>query len=127
MKRGIIRAEISVRFGPFCFGSIQIDGVPYDHGVVIDRGKIRKRGKKPSKKFREEYGHTPSSAEEEIPWECRRLVIGTGVYCSLPVMKDVRYEAERRKIELMILPTAQDINIPKERDGETDAILRVTC
>jgi hypothetical protein len=45
--------------------------------VVIDGGEVRKRKKKPLKKFREEYGHTPLSAEEEIPWKCRRLVVGT--------------------------------------------------
>lgn len=95
-----------MRFGTFCFGSIQIDGIAYDHDVLIDRGEIRKRRKKPSRKFRDEYGHTPLSAEEEIPWERQRLVIGTGLYGSLPVMKDVRSEAERRKIELRILPTA---------------------
>jgi len=46
-------------FGGFQFGSIKIDGVSFKHDVVIDRGKIRKRRKKPSKKFREEFGHSP--------------------------------------------------------------------
>jgi hypothetical protein len=45
---------------------------------VIDRGRIRKRKKKPSKRFRDRFGHTPLSIEEEISWKCRRLVIGTG-------------------------------------------------
>jgi hypothetical protein len=49
------------------FGSIRIDGTTYEHDVVIDRGQIRKRKKKPSKKFRDEFGHTPLSIEEEIP------------------------------------------------------------
>ena len=80
-------------------GSLRfIDGVTYEHDVVIDRGKIRKRKKKPSKKFREEFGHTPVSVEEEIPWKCGRLVIGRGNYGSLPVMDKVKLEAHRRKI-----------------------------
>jgi len=41
-----------VRFADFSFGSIQIDDVTYEHDVLIDRGEIRKRKKKPSKKFR---------------------------------------------------------------------------
>ena len=49
----------------------------------------------PSKKFRDEFGHTPLSIEEEIPWKCHRLVIGTGAYGSMPVMKEVKLEAER--------------------------------
>jgi hypothetical protein len=78
-----------MRFGTFEFGSIQIDGVTHDYDVVIDRGSVRKRKKKQSKPFRDAYGHTPLSAAEEIPWKCRRLVIGTGVRGALPIMEDV--------------------------------------
>ena len=53
-------------FRSFSFGSVTIDGIVYDHDVIIDRGKIRKRKKKPSKKFREQFGHTPLSVEEAI-------------------------------------------------------------
>jgi hypothetical protein len=116
-----------MRFGAFSFGSIEIDHVSYDHDVVIDRGEVRKRKKKPSKKFREQYGHTPVSAEEEIPWKCRRLVIGTGAHGSLPVMKQVRLEAERRKIQLLMLPTVQAIKTLNKSAEETNAILHVTC
>ena len=35
---------------------------------VIDRGRIRKRKKKPSKRFRQQFGHTPVSVEEEMPF-----------------------------------------------------------
>ena len=56
-----------MRFEGFSFGSIRIDGVTYDHDVVIDRGEVQKRKKKPSKKFRDEFGHTPLSVEEKIP------------------------------------------------------------
>jgi hypothetical protein len=45
-----------MRFQKFSFGAIQIDGVTYEHDVVIDRGDVRKRKKKPSKKFRAEFG-----------------------------------------------------------------------
>jgi hypothetical protein len=86
-----------MRFEAFSFGSICIDGTTYEYDVVIDRGRIRKRKKKPSKKFRDTFGHTPLSIEEEIPWKCRRLVIGTGTG-ALPVMEEVTREARRRKI-----------------------------
>ena len=116
-----------MRFADFSFGSIQIDDVTYEHDVLIDRGEIRKRKKKPSKKFREEYGHTPLSAKEEIPWRCRRLVVGTGAYGRLPVMKEVKLEAERRKVELLIFPTADAIAALKRSSEDTNAILHVTC
>ena len=93
---------------------------------MIDRGRIRKRKKKPSKRFRDRFGHTPLSIKEEIPWKCRRLVIGTGTG-ALPVMEEVKREARRRKIKLQTLPTAEAIKILEERPEGTNAILHLTC
>jgi hypothetical protein len=115
-----------MRFEGFSFGSIRIDGITYEHDVVIDHGEVRKRKKKPSKKFREEFGHTPLSLEEEIPWTCRSLVIGTGTG-ALPVMEAVKDEAKRRKVRLLILPTVAAIEELKRHPSETNAILHVTC
>lgn len=115
-----------MRFEEFSFGSIRIDGVTYEHDVVIDRGKVCKRKKKASKKFRQAFGHTPLSAEEEIPWKCRRLVIGTGGG-ALPVMEEVKREAKRRKVKLLILPTLQAIEVLEKDHPGTNAILHVTC
>ncbi len=116
-----------MRFASFKFGSIQIDGVTYDHDVVIDGGRIRKRKKKPSKPFRGAYGHTPLSAAEDIPWHCQRLVIGTGAYGGLPIMEAVEREAQARRIELLEVPTAQAIEELAKEASETNAILHVTC
>jgi len=90
-----------VRFDSYSFGSLSIDGVAYDHDVVIDRGSVSKRRKKRSKVFRDAYGHTPLSAEEDTPWRCRRLVVGTGAAGSLPIMEEVIREAERRGVEVV--------------------------
>jgi len=116
-----------MRFESFSFGSIQIDHTTHEHDIVIDRGKIRKRKKGPSKKLRDDYGHTPLTAEEEIPWKCRRLVVGTGAYGRLPITDDVKLEAERRKIELLIFPTPQAIEKLKQGMDDTNAILHITC
>jgi len=115
-----------MRFQSFSFGSIQIDGTTYEHDVVIDRGEVRKREKKPSRRFRDTFGHTPVSVEEQIPWQCRRLVIGTGTG-ALPVMEQVQLEAQRRKIELVIVPTARAIELLKQQSADTNAVLHVTC
>ena len=116
-----------MRFEKFSFGAIRIDGATYEHDVVIDRGEVTKRQKKASKKFRDEFGHTPLSIDEKIPWNCRRLVIGTGAYGRLPVMDDVRREARARKIKLFILPTVEAIDALQENPKDTNAILHVTC
>ena len=115
-----------MRFEKFSFGSIRIDAVTHEHDVVIDRGTVRRRKKKPSKKFRDAFGHTPLSVEEELPWKCRRLVIGTGEG-ALPVMKEVKQEAARRKIKLFILPTAKAIKELRKASDKTNAVLHVTC
>jgi hypothetical protein len=116
-----------MQFTGYSFGSIRVDGVTYGHDLVIDRGKVRKRKKAVSRKFRGAYGHTPLSAEEDIPWRCRRLVIGTGAAGALPVMQQVRNEARRRKVELVVLPTAQAIGTLTEAGAHTNAILHLTC
>jgi hypothetical protein len=110
----------------FSFGALRIDGGTYEQDVVIDRGEIRKRKKKLSKKFRDEFGHTPLSIEEKIPWKCHRLVIGTGAYGRLPVMTEVKREAERRHVELVIVPTSEAIRLI-QRESAANAILHVTC
>jgi hypothetical protein len=115
-----------MRFEAFSFGSIRIDGVTYEHDVIIDRGQVYERKKKPSKKFRDAFGHTPLSIEEKVPWKCKQLVIGTGTG-ALPVMDEVKREAKRRKIKLLIVPTAKAIQELKRNPDETNAILHVTC
>ena len=111
----------------FSFGQITVDGVTYGHDVVIDHGKLRKRNKKPSKMFRDAYAHTPLSAAEAIPWKCHRLVIGTGAYGNLPVMDEVKLEAARRHVELIVLPTAKAIKELKKASRHTNAVLHITC
>ena len=93
---------------------------------MIDGGAVRKRKKKPSKKYHDAFGHTPLSIKEKIPWKCRRLVIGTGAG-ALPVMDEVKLEAKRRKIELLIVPTARAIKLLQQKTSNTNAILHVTC
>ncbi len=116
-----------MRFTGYSFGSIRVDGVTYDHDLIIDRGKIRKRNKAASRKFCSEHGHTLLSIAEEIPWRCHRLVIGTGADGALPVLQQVRDEARRRKIDLVVLPTADAIGALTKATADTNAILHLTC
>jgi hypothetical protein len=51
-------------------------------------------------------------------------VVGTGAYSRMPVMKDVRLEADRHKIDLLIFPTEETL---KQAPEDTNAILHVTC
>jgi hypothetical protein len=116
-----------VRFEAYSFGSIRIDGVTYGHDLIIDGGRIRRRKKAASKRFRDAYGHTPLSVVEDIPWRCHRLVIGTGAHGALPVMKEVEKEAHRRRVDLVVMTTAEAIGVLNESTLDTNAVLHVTC
>jgi hypothetical protein len=96
------------------FGEMEIEGKCYTHDVVIEGGKVRKRKKGPSKQFREEFGHTPLSAEEEIPWRGKRLIVGTGAQGALPVMDEVLAEAKRRGIEVIAASTLEVCQLLEE-------------
>jgi hypothetical protein len=62
--RELIRASTSdrmtMRFGRFAFGSIEVDGLTYEHDLIVDGERVRKRRKAPSKPFRPRFGHTPA-------------------------------------------------------------------
>src|SRR6516225_7243627 len=58
------QTEVEMQIEDFSFGSIRIDGTTHEHDVVIAGGEIRKRKKKPSKKFGDDFAHTPLSVEE---------------------------------------------------------------
>ena len=110
------------------FGSIEVEGREYGHDIVIDQGAVRKRSKKPSKPYRDKFGHTPLSADEELPRGRPRLIIGTGTYGSLPIMPEVVEEAARRNIDLVAVPTEQACRlISGLKPREVRAVLHVTC
>jgi hypothetical protein len=110
------------------FGQIEVEGKRYDHDVVIEQGRVRKRDKKASKAHRKDNGHTPLSAEEHIPWHGKQLFIGTGAYGSLPVMASIYSEAATKGVDVVTLPTEKVCELVKElRKKDVNAILHVTC
>ena len=109
-------------------GSIEVEGRTYEHDIVVDRGAVRKRSKKPSKPYRDKFGHTPLSADEEIPWGGPRLIIGTGAHGSLPIAPEVMEEAARQNIDLVAVPTEQACRlISGLKSREVRAVVHVTC
>ena len=110
------------------FGLIEVDGQELDHDVVIDGGAVRKRSKRASKALRGEYGHTPVSTHEELPWGGSRLIIGTGTYGSLPITPEVVEQADERGVQLVAVPTQQACQLIAGLDpDEVYAALHVTC
>lgn len=110
------------------FGELEVGGEHYDCDVVVKAGRVKKRKKGPSKSFRNDYGHTPLSIEENIPWGGKQLIVGTGVYGQLPVMPEVKAEARRLGTELIVLPTEEACRyLCSVKRSKAYAVLHATC
>ena len=110
------------------FGEIVVKGEKFTKDIVIEGGKVRKRKKGPSKDEKAKYGHTPLTPKEEIPWECKTLVVGTGMHGKLPVVKEFEEEAKRRGVKLVILKTKEAVKYFLENYGpDLNAIFHITC
>jgi len=112
------------------FGEIEVEGERFAHDVIVDSGRVSKRRKGPSKARRDEFGHTPLTAAEPLPWGPRgsALVVGTGADGMLPIADDVEDEARRRGIEIVALPTRDACRLLRSRPAaEVRAVLHVTC
>lgn len=110
------------------FGALEIDGQRYEHDVVVEHGRLRKRRKGPSRPYRAEFGHTPLSVDEDIPWGAPVLIIGSGAAGRLPVMPEVLTEGERLGVEVVVEPTEDACQrLATLEVDEYAAILHVTC
>ena len=110
------------------FGRITVEGREETDDVVIDRGKTRSRDKGPSKSRRDEFGHTPLTPAEKIPWDCKVLLIGTGMDGRLPITEELKTEAKRRGVKLILKKTPEALEYLKEHYEEgMNAILHITC
>jgi hypothetical protein len=73
--------------------SISPHEVGYPRHVILGRDNLQLR----------------EDSSRKIPWRCQRLVVGTGRYGSLPVMDELKLEARRLKVDLVILPMDEAI------------------
>jgi hypothetical protein len=111
------------------FGAIEIDGVVYEHDVVVSpTGEVRRRKKGPSKPRKPEFGHTPLTPDEKLPWSAATLIVGTGASGRLPVTDELYEAAAERGVTVIVRPTAEACALLSAADpGSTAAVLHVTC
>ena len=110
------------------FGEIELEGRRYTHDIVIEAGRVEKRSKKPSKADRGQFGHTPLSASEKIPWGGSRLIIGTGESGMLPIMPAVWAEAKQRRVEIVAVPSEEALRLLRDvKASDVYAVVHVTC
>jgi hypothetical protein len=110
------------------FGKIKVNGKLYEKDIVIEGFDIRTRKKGPSKSQREKYGHTPLTHHEEIPWDCKVLVIGIGMSERLPVTDEFKAMAKKKGVELIMMRTPEAIEYYNENfTKDMNAIFHITC
>ena len=111
------------------YGWVEIDGVRYDHDVIMhsDRSVIR-RSKKKSRKFRKHFGHTPLS-RYDLRFldtdEAEVVYIGTGQFGDLPIT--VEAHSILREKETVIRPTPEILALLEEEQRPFAAVLHVSC
>ena len=113
------------------FGSITIDGAVFEHDVVIRaNGPVTKRKKKLSKAV---YGtsHAISLVEAKYVYGqgegAETLVIGGGQYGRVELSPDAAEYLERKRCDVVLLPTPDVIATWNEAKGKVIGLFHVTC
>lgn len=115
-----------MRVDSFEFGKISINSQLYTHDIIIINNRlIEERRKHLSRALKSQYRHTPLTTAENIPWNCKTLVIGTGVNGRLPIAEEVRSRAYEMSVNLITKPTPDAIK--HINDSDTNLILHITC
>lgn len=122
------------------FGYIVVDGEKIEYDIVIlPNGKIIKRRKDISAKYRNMYGHTPLSKDElkyylnNVDQDIEFIVIGKGQYGDLPLTPEAKNfleELKSRGANVIIDKTPniiKRINKLYSKGVKTLSIIHVTC
>jgi hypothetical protein len=111
------------------FGSITIEGVVFEHDVIIRLdGTVTKRKKKLSKAI---YGtsHIISLEEAIHVYQAgaERLIIGTGQSGMVKLSDEAADYFHRQKCPVELLPTPQALRVWNEAKGAIIGLFHVTC
>jgi hypothetical protein len=111
------------------FGSITIDGITYEHDVLIrPSGKIEKRKKKLSKAH---YGTSHVLSLDEAQHVYRKgggcLIIGTGQNGQVKLSDEAEAYFRENGCKVQLLPTPQAIQAWNDATGAVIGLFHVTC
>lgn len=111
------------------FGSITVEGVLYDHDVLIRlSGDIKKRKKKLSKAV---YGtsHVISIDEAKFVYEdkAEAIIIGSGQNGTVKLSDEAKEYFDKKKCKVKLLATPEAIALWNKSDGQIIGLFHVTC
>ena len=111
------------------FGSITIEGILYDHDVIIRlSGEIKKRKKRLSKAV---YGtsHIISIDEAKFILEdkAERIIIGTGQNGMVSLSDKAREYFDKKKCRVDLLPTPKALDLWNMLECPRIGLFHVTC
>jgi hypothetical protein len=111
------------------FGSITIDGSPFEHDVILRLdGKVKKRKKKLSKRV---YGtsHTISLDEAKYVYEngAKRLIVGAGQHGNVALSDGAAAYFKRKGCEVELEPTPAATRTWNKATGAVIGLFHVTC
>jgi hypothetical protein len=113
------------------FGSITLGGAVYDHDVVVCPGATVKRRKKKLSKAVYGTSHTISLAEAKYVYGqgegAETLIIGGGQYGRVELSPEAADYLERKRCEVVLLPTPAVIAPWNEAEGKVIGLFHVTC
>ena len=111
------------------FGFITIEGVTYDHDVLVRlSGEVRKRKKKLSKK---QYGtsHIISREEAKFVYEkgCNELIIGTGQFDNVRLSPEAEDYFQKKGCRIVAEPTPLALKRFNDSREHKIGLFHVTC
>ena len=111
------------------FGSITVDGMVFDHDIIINlEGKVKKRKKKLSKAV---YGtsHTISLDEAEYIYQegSAGIIIGSGQYGVTVLSQEATGFLHQNNCKVILLPTPDAIQQWNRAEGKWIALFHITC
>jgi hypothetical protein len=111
------------------FGRITVDGVMYDHDIIIRLdGMVKKRKKKLSRAV---YGtsHRLSLAEMAHVYEpaAVRLIIGTGQSGQLQLSAEAAAFLRQKGCEVLLAPTPEAVDRWNQATGAVIGLFHTTC
>lgn len=111
------------------FGSITVDGVSYDHDIIITlEGQVKKRKKKLSKSI---YGTSHTISLPEIQYTYQKnaagIIIGSGQYGVTRLSKEAAEFIERKECRAVLKKTADALEFWNHATGAWIGLFHVTC